>query len=176
MANQKTRKKGEQEAPAEKIHGQIQRYGERYKNLRIMIERAMHDLDEEQREDPEAQWSIALDALTGQRGVTEQSSEGAVVLSTLHAAKGQESPSVYIAGFSHGFMPLGGDQTQDVYEERSLAYVGVTRAEQELILCHADQVNLPGRQLQVRVSPFREEIPNLVEHDLREEEEPALSP
>eukprot|EP00873_Tetraselmis_striata_P025941 jgi/Tetstr1/446205/TSEL_033750.t1 len=65
---------------------------------------------------------------------------GAVRLMTLHAAKGLEFPVVFIAGCEEGLLPMQwGDNVDDtrMEEERRLFYVGITRAEQQLILSHA---------------------------------------
>ena len=60
----------------------------------------------------------------------------AVTLMTLHGSKGLEFPVVFLYGMDQGRLPLefGGSQTEDLEEERRLCYVGMTRAEEELIL------------------------------------------
>lgn len=68
------------------------------------------------------------------------SSGGAVRLMTLHAAKGLEFPVVFLVGVTKGTLPLERAQGDvDLEEERRLFYVGVTRARDELILCHGGE-------------------------------------
>lgn len=66
----------------------------------------------------------------------------AVTLSTIHAAKGLEWNSVYIAGVSEGLLPLS-FATDDaaIAEERRLLYVAVTRARRSLTLSWAERAN-----------------------------------
>ena len=84
-----------------------------------------------------------------------------VTLMTLHAAKGLEFPVVFIIGLEEGIFPSlrsmmeNGD---DVEEERRLAYVGITRAEQKLFLTNAYSRLLYGRTQTNRPSRFIVEI------------------
>ena len=59
----------------------------------------------------------------------------AVVLSTIHSAKGLEWDTVFLAGFEDGVLPHV--NAEDVEEERRIAYVGVTRAKYRLGLTYA---------------------------------------
>ena len=64
----------------------------------------------------------------------------AVTLSTIHAAKGLEWSSVYLAGLSEGLLPISYARTEEaVEEERRLLYVGVTRARSRLTLSWSGQ-------------------------------------
>ena len=64
----------------------------------------------------------------------------AVTLSTIHAAKGLEWNSVYLAGLSEGLLPISYARTEDaVEEERRLLYVGITRARSRLTLSWSGQ-------------------------------------
>ncbi len=70
----------------------------------------------------------------------ENAGDKAITLMTLHAAKGLEFPVVFLAGMEEGVLPHTRsmeDSAEDVEEERRLAYVGMTRAMQELFLTYA---------------------------------------
>ena len=86
----------------------------------------------------------------------------AVVLMTIHSAKGLEFPQVFLPGFEDGIFPgmqtiLGGDA--EVEEERRLAYVAITRAKDELYILHAKSRLLYGRTSCNPASRFLSEIP-----------------
>ena len=87
---------------------------------------------------------------------------GAVTLMTLHNAKGLEYPVIFIAGMEEGVFPhmrsLG--DPEQLEEERRLAYVGITRAQQHLYLTHATTRNLFGATNYNSPSRFLGEIPD----------------
>jgi len=91
-----------------------------------------------------------------------------VVLMTMHAAKGLEFPVVFIPGMEEGIFP--GNQSlyseEDLEEERRLAYVGVTRAKEQLYLINARQRMLYGTTNRNMVSRFIREIPMSVTDDI----------
>ena len=87
--------------------------------------------------------------------------DDAVVLMTLHAAKGLEFPLVWIPRMEEGLFPSMrslGDPEQ-LEEERRLAYVGITRAKEHLTLVTAKRRMLFGQTLYGRESRFLKEIP-----------------
>ncbi|MGB8295863.1 MAG: 3'-5' exonuclease, partial [Polyangia bacterium] len=84
-----------------------------------------------------------------------------VALLTLHASKGLEFPLVFIAGCEDGILPLRLPwlPPADLDEERRLLYVGMTRAQQRLILTAAHRRNLAGRTVENRPCPFLGDVP-----------------
>lgn len=82
----------------------------------------------------------------------------AVALMTLHAAKGLEFPVVFICGVEDGLIPFR-ERDADLAEERRLFYVGMTRAEEELVLLRAHSRQRYGERVQGVLSPFVGEIP-----------------
>jgi DNA helicase-2/ATP-dependent DNA helicase PcrA len=87
---------------------------------------------------------------------------GAVVLMTMHAAKGLEFPNVFIIGMEDGVFPhlraLG--EPVELEEERRLCYVGITRARERLYLTNAWSRTLFGSTQYNPPSRFLDEIPN----------------
>lgn len=73
--------------------------------------------------------------------------KAAVTLSTIHAAKGLEWDSVFLAGLNEGLLPISYAKTdQAIYEERRLFYVGITRARKELWLSSSKLNAVSGRE------------------------------
>lgn len=94
-------------------------------------------------------------------GVNEDSNK--VLLMTLHSSKGLEFPHVYLAGMEDGIFPsymtITSDDPAEVEEERRLAYVGITRAKEDLTLSCAKQRMIRGETQYNPVSRFVREIP-----------------
>ena len=83
------------------------------------------------------------------RGDGQNYASGAVQVMTLHAAKGLEFPVVFLPFLDQGSLPLESEhRPADIGEERRLFYVGITRAQEELVLLCGPQP-----------SPFLEELP-----------------
>ncbi len=86
---------------------------------------------------------------------------GAVNLMTLHAVKGLEFKAVFIVGWEEGLLPHGRSlfDEEALQEERRLAYVGLTRAEERLFLTLAQQRLYFGRQQILPPSRFLNDLP-----------------
>jgi DNA helicase-2/ATP-dependent DNA helicase PcrA len=85
---------------------------------------------------------------------------GAVTMMTLHAAKGLEFPVVAMIGLEEGCLPHArarGDQAQ-MEEERRLCFVGITRAQERLILSKAAYRTIRGLRERTVASPFLSEM------------------
>ncbi|WP_025196333.1 DNA helicase PcrA, partial [Streptococcus agalactiae] len=90
-----------------------------------------------------------------------------VTLMTLHAAKGLEFPVVFLIGMEEGVFPLSRaiEDADELEEERRLAYVGITRAEQILFLTNANTRILFGKTSYNRPTRFIREIDDeLIQH------------
>ncbi len=87
-----------------------------------------------------------------------------VLLMTLHSAKGLEFPFVYLAGLEDGLFPsymsITDDDPTAVEEERRLAYVGITRAKEDLTITYARSRMVHGETQYNTVSRFVREIPD----------------
>jgi DNA helicase-2/ATP-dependent DNA helicase PcrA len=86
---------------------------------------------------------------------------GAVTLMTLHAAKGLEFPVVAMIGLEEGILPhsRARGNVNELEEERRLCFVGITRAEQKLILTKAAYRTIRGLRERTVTSPFLNEMP-----------------
>lgn len=97
--------------------------------------------------------SIALERRDEEPDKEEKANSDAVKLMTLHSAKGLEFPRVYLVGMEEGLLPhkrtIDGTESE-IAEERRLAYVGVTRAQESLTLTRAATRRKWGK---VRPSP-----------------------
>src|SRR5690606_25159020 len=101
----------------------------------------------------------------------EDTSNDSVVLMTLHSAKGLEFPVVFLIGLEEGVFPHSRSlmEESEMEEERRLAYVGITRAEEELYITNAQMRTLYGRTSMNPVSRFIAEIPEDLTEDLGEQ-------
>ena len=90
----------------------------------------------------------------------EEEPTSEITLMTLHAAKGLEFPVVFLIGMEEGLFPLSRAELDEdeLEEERRLAYVGITRAEEKLYLTNALSRALYGRVQSNRPSRFLDEV------------------
>ncbi len=86
---------------------------------------------------------------------------GAITMMTLHSAKGLEFPVVAMIGLEEGCLPhaRARDSMDQMEEERRLCFVGITRAEERLILSKAGYRTIRGLRERTVTSPFLTEIP-----------------
>ncbi|MEM1028463.1 MAG: 3'-5' exonuclease, partial [Planctomycetota bacterium] len=101
-------------------------------------------------------------------------SQGMITLMTLHAAKGLEYTVVAMIGVEDGLLPhdRANDDPQELEEERRLAFVGITRAEQRLYLCHGKYRTVFGQTMPTIRSRFLTELPA----DVLDEIDPSSDP
>ncbi|MFH6599902.1 DNA helicase II [Ectopseudomonas khazarica] len=87
--------------------------------------------------------------------------EDSIQLMTLHSAKGLEFPLVFLVGMEEGLFPhkMSLEEPGRLEEERRLAYVGITRAMQKLVISYAETRRLYGSETYNKVSRFVREIP-----------------
>ncbi len=102
---------------------------------------------------------------------------GAVLLMTLHSAKGLEFPAVFIVGLEEGVFPHREAvfEASELEEERRLCYVGITRAKRHLYLVRAFQRTLYGNTVYNGISRFIEEIPRELLREVERGDEAAVS-
>ncbi|MFM9280020.1 DNA helicase PcrA [Paenibacillus jiagnxiensis] len=110
---------------------------------------------------------LALIADIDSMNDADEDQQDAVTLMTMHSAKGLEFPIVFIVGMEEGVFPHSRAflDNEELEEERRLAYVGITRAEQQLFLSCAQMRTLFGRTTANPPSRFLDEIPEELKED-----------
>lgn len=94
-----------------------------------------------------------------ERNEDEDESNNQVQLMTMHASKGLEFPYVFMVGMEEGFLPHQSSIDEDnIEEERRLAYVGITRAQKELVLTYTKERRQYGETVISEPSRFIEEL------------------
>lgn len=98
-----------------------------------------------------------------------QAGDDCVQLMTLHSAKGLEFPLVFLVGLEEGLFPhqMAKEEPGRMEEERRLCYVGITRAEKQLVISYAEQRRLYGNTSYGELSRFINEIPKNLLEDIR---------
>ena len=131
--------------------------------------------NEDDADAPEEKLTVFLNDLALLSDVDSYEEESSqVTLMTLHAAKGLEFPVVFLIGLEENIFPLSRAlmEESELEEERRLAYVGITRAEEELFLTNAFSRTLYGRTQYNRPSRFVEEIEQDLLQSLGERTQP----
>lgn len=141
----------------------------RIENLEELVTaaRAFEEQDEDSDMEPLAQFlsNAALEAGEGQA----EEWEDCVQLMSLHSAKGLEFPLVFLTGMEEGLFPHSRslEEPGRLEEERRLCYVGMTRAKERLVICHAEVRRLYGRENYATPSRFLGEIPSELLNQVR---------
>ncbi len=95
---------------------------------------------------------------------TVNKDDNRVLLMTLHSAKGLEFANVYLSGLEDGIFPsymtIISEDPEEIEEERRLAYVGITRAKEDLTITYAKARMIRGETQYNAVSRFVREIPD----------------
>ena len=132
---------------------------ERIENLMELVSAAREYETREQ----EASLGGFVDRLSLLSEVDEESGsrEAKVWMMTMHAAKGLEFPLVIIAGLEEGLFPhsRSSEDVEELEEERRLCYVGMTRAQSQLVLTSAARRRVFGEYQSTEPSRFLDEIP-----------------
>jgi DNA helicase-2/ATP-dependent DNA helicase PcrA len=110
-----------------------------------------------------------LDQMSLDAGDRQSAQGPSVQMMTLHSAKGLEFPLVFLGGMEEGLFPhrMSVEEPGRLEEERRLAYVGITRAMQELYLTYAESRRLHGQDSYNRPSRFLLEIPQELLSEVR---------
>lgn len=111
---------------------------------------------------------LSYASLEAGEGQAQAGADG-VQLMTLHSAKGLEFPLVFLAGMEEGLFPnaKSAEESGRMAEERRLAYVGITRARQQLVLSHAETRRIHGSDMYGMPSRFLREIPKALLREIR---------
>lgn len=116
---------------------------------------------ENEQEEPTLEGLLSEIALVADIDSLEE--DDAVVIMTLHSAKGLEFPCVFMGGMEDGIFPgymvMNSDIPEDMEEERRLCYVGITRAKECLYLSAARHRMVHGETQYNKISRFIKEIP-----------------
>ena len=141
----------------------------RVENLEELVS-AARAFEYEDLAEGETQLSAFLDHASLEAGEQQAAEdEDSVQLMTLHSAKGLEFPLVFLVGMEEGLFPhkMSLEEPGRLEEERRLAYVGLTRAMQRLVMTYAETRRLYGTETYNRVSRFVREIPDGLVQEVR---------
>lgn len=141
---------------------------DRLANIDELISKAAYFEEKYANDNPEAERGPSLQEFLNEVSLVADIDEvdndaDRVLMMTMHAAKGLEFSQVYIVGMEDGLFP--GDRavisssSEDMEEERRLAYVGITRAKEDLTLTAASSRMVRGMWTSYPISRFVREIP-----------------
>ena len=134
----------------------------RMANVQFLLEALKNTLERDEEGELTIEDAIAKLVLRDMLERQEEEAEGAegVQMMTLHASKGLEFPVVYIMGMEEEILPHRSSIEADtVEEERRLAYVGITRARENLTLTLASKRKQYGEVIDCTPSRFLDELP-----------------
>lgn len=135
----------------------------RVENLKELVSACdnFDSFDDHEEDLPPLQAFLAHAALESGETQADQHQD-AVQMMTLHSAKGLEFPLVFMTGVEEGMFPSqqSMDEAGRLEEERRLAYVGMTRAMQKLVITYAEQRRVYGQDMLHRASRFIGEMPS----------------
>ncbi|ADV28641.1 DNA helicase II [Pseudoxanthomonas suwonensis 11-1] len=126
------------------------------------------ELDDDQESMSELVAFLSYAALEAGEGQAQADEDG-VQLMTLHSAKGLEFPLVFLVGVEEGVFPSSKSTEEQgrLEEERRLAYVGITRARQKLVMTYAESRRIHGMDMYGMPSRFLREIPGHLLNEVR---------
>ncbi len=134
----------------------------RMANVQFLLDAVKNTLERDEDGELTIEDAIAKLVLRDMLERQEEEAEGAdgVQMMTLHASKGLEFPVVYIMGMEEEILPHRSSiEAETVEEERRLAYVGITRARQNLTLTLASKRKQYGEVIECTPSRFLDELP-----------------
>ena len=135
----------------------------RMSNVHFLVDSLQRVMTEESVGLDEAISRLVLRDLMEQQEAEDASPDN-VQLMTMHASKGLEFPHVFIVGMEENLLPHRASlEDGNIEEERRLAYVGITRAQQSLAMTFADKRRQFGEMVPCEPSRFLDELPA---HDL----------
>ncbi len=136
----------------------------RIQNVGFLLDSLRSTLERLQEDDPDAGIEeaitrlVLLDMLDRQE---EEDDSNRVQLMTLHASKGLEFPYVFLMGMEEELLPHRNSiESDNIEEERRLAYVGITRAKRALTITLAKQRKQYGEKVDCVPSRFLDELPS----------------
>jgi DNA helicase-2/ATP-dependent DNA helicase PcrA len=131
---------------------------DRIENLNELLNAALQF--EEENDENSLQDFLSQAALTSDLDNLQEETS-TVSLMTLHSAKGLEFPVVFLAGMEQGLLPhfRSIDDPLQLEEERRLCYVGITRAQEQLFISHAQERFVWGSWERKLPSQFLDELP-----------------